>query len=92
VKEPSGAYTRPDVIDDDDEAILVENSALSNALILITCCTTCLRAFAIAIQVRLVYAKVGQSRRCQNVSETCMLVDGARGNMMQQKKWANDEN
>jgi hypothetical protein len=36
VKEPSGAYTRPDVIDDDDEAILVENSALSNALILIT--------------------------------------------------------
>jgi len=31
VKEPSGAYTRPDVIDDDDDAILVENPASSNA-------------------------------------------------------------
>ena len=44
------------------------------------------------LQVRLVYAKVGQSRRCQNVPETSMLVDGARGNTMQQKKWAKDAN
>ena len=39
-----------------------------------------------------VRAKVGQSRCCQNVPKTCMLVDGAYGNTMQQKKWANDAN
>jgi hypothetical protein len=34
-------------------------------------------------KVRLGWAKVGP-RRCQNVPETCMLVDGAYGNTMQQ--------
>ena len=36
-------------------------------------------------KVELASAKVGQSRRCQNVPETSMLVGGARGNTMQQK-------
>jgi hypothetical protein len=37
-------------------------------------------------------AKKEKSRRCLQVPETCMLVDGAYGNTVQQKKWANDAN
>ena len=44
------------------------------------------------LQVRLRSAKKEKSRRCPYVPETCMLVDGAYGNTVQQKKWANDAN
>jgi len=36
--------------------------------------------------------KMEKSRRWQNMPGTCMLVDGAYGNTVQQKKWANDAN
>ena len=47
---------------------------------------------AVRIQVRLGWAKMEKRRRWQNLPGTCMLVDGALGNTIQQEKWANDAN
>ena len=48
------------------------------------------RALVFRIVLKGSFAEKG--RRCPYVPETCMLVDGAYGNTVQQKKWANDAN